>query len=230
MRNYIKNGWNLIPKRTRFWIKTSLVVIVFCLIAFGYGTFKPNKWVKTKIINDTENQMVTEWQNFGLHKPSIEYTNNTEFVMSVGRCIDYLNLHLLHRDRVQKYIILPMAVLETGWGKSRFAKEANNLFGIRTWDPNVPQLKPLELPNADFGVKKYLSKCDSVEDMINIINRHSAYEDFRIERATQLESGKIDIDKQIEYLSKWSTNPEYTSLVKMKAKAIKELLEDKLEN
>ena len=52
-----------------------------------------------------------------------------------------------------------MAVLETGYGTSRFAKEANNLFGIRTWDKNAPQLKAKENPNASWGVKKYPTKC-----------------------------------------------------------------------
>ena len=31
-------------------------------------------------------------------------------------------------------LIIAQAVIETGWGKSRFANEGNNLFGIRTWD------------------------------------------------------------------------------------------------
>ena len=35
-------------------------------------------------------------------------------------------------------IIHAMAVLETGYGTSRFAIEGNNLFGIRTWDPETP--------------------------------------------------------------------------------------------
>ena len=61
-------------------------------------------------------------------------------------------------------------VIVTGYGTSRFAKEANNLFGIRTWDKNAPQLKAKENPNASWGVKKYPTKCLSVKNMINIIN------------------------------------------------------------
>ena len=100
-----------------------------------------------------------------------------------------------------------MAVLETGYGESRFAKEGNNLFGIRTWNPKVPQLKPKRFAKAKFGVKKYETKCDSVLDMIEIINRQSAYEGFRIVRAEQLKTGVTDLDKQIDELHKWSTNP-----------------------
>ena len=34
-------------------------------------------------------------------------------------------------------MIIGQAALESGWGKSRFATEGNNLFGIRTWKEEV---------------------------------------------------------------------------------------------
>ena len=46
--------------------------------------------------------------------------------------------------------------------------------------------------------------------MIEIINRQLAYEGFRIVRAEQLKTGVTDLDKQIDELHKWSTNPDYT--------------------
>ena len=220
----MKKYWQKIPRKIRFYIKIVSVWILIAFSTFVFGTFYPNQLVRERIVNDTENTMVKEWNNFGFEKPSITYNSNKQFVKAVVRCIDYVNLHTLHVNRVDKNIITAMAVLETGWGKSRFAVEANNLFGIRTWDPNVPQLKPLELPDADFGVKKYPTKCDSVIDMIDIINRHPAYDNFRLERLVQLTTGKINLDKQVEQLSRWSTNPEYTSLVKTKVKAVMEIL------
>ena len=78
-----------------------------------------------------------------------------------------------HNARVHKHIIVAMAVLETGYGKSRFATEGNNLFGIRTWDPKSSPTKTQSItPDAEFGVKMYKPKCDSVKDMVAIINRH----------------------------------------------------------
>ena len=119
-----------------------------------------------------------------------------------------------------------MAVLETGYGKSRFALEGNNLFGIRTWEPTTPQLKPLGNPDVKWGVKAYKTKCSSVKDMVNNINTHHAYELFRIERAEQIANHKIDLDKQIDLLNKWSTNPIYTTLVKQKVKSIRKILKN----
>ena len=204
-----------------------LVAMLGMAITYIYGTFQPNYITLDKLKAKYEKALIQEWNSYGFIEPSIEYNTDLQFVKAVGRCIDFLNLHLEPEKRIHRDIIIAMAVLETGYGKSRFAHEANNLFGIRTWNKNVPQLKAKENPDAVWGVKKYKTKCLSVKDMIDIINRHHAYEDFRIERTKQLESGKIDIDSQIDHLHKWSTNPDYTKLVKNRAKKVHKQLEAK---
>ncbi len=204
-----------------------LVAMLGMAITYVYGTFQPNYITLDKLKAKYEKALIQEWNSYGFIEPSIEYNTDLQFVKAVGRCIDFLNLHLEPEKRIHRDIIIAMAVLETGYGKSRFAHEANNLFGIRTWNKNVPQLKAKENPDAVWGVKKYKTKCLSVKDMIDIINRHHAYEDFRIERTKQLESGKIDIDSQIDHLHKWSTNPDYTKLVKNRAKKVHKQLEAK---
>ena len=47
--------------------------------------------------------------------------------------------------------------------------EGNALFGVRTWSKDVPD--ETGTPNAKFGVKKYKTKCPSVADVIDILNR-----------------------------------------------------------
>jgi Bax protein len=227
---FIKKGWLWIPKTTRLYIKVIALLLFASSISFGVGTFYPNFVIADKMQQDTEDQMIHEWKQFGFLQPSIEYTTNPEFIIAVGRCVDFLNLSQPHNARVHKHIIVAMAVLETGYGKSRFATEGNNLFGIRTWDPKVPQLKPKALPDAEFGVKMYNTKCDSVKDMVAIINRHPAYEEFRAERQLQINTGKLDLDKQIDLLHKWSTNPDYTKLVKIKGLQVADILAKELAN
>ena len=216
----MKKPWNK--------IRSTLIIIIAIIVigigSYGAGTFYPNYWVENNIITKAKSAFNEEWQAFGFQQPSIEYTNNYEFITGVGRCVDFLNMTIPHEQRVPKMIIIAMAVLETGYGKSRFAIEGNNLFGYRTWDSEAPQMKPKELPDAEFGVKKYKTKCDSVQDMIRNVNEYHVYEEYRIERATQFESGKLDLDTQINLLSGWSTNPKYTSLVKLKVKMIKDIL------
>ena len=220
MGKTVKHFWNRVRKP----VLVIILMIGIGLGSYGAGTFFPNFWVENNIIQKAKASFQNEWKAFGFVQPSIEYTNDIEFISGVGRCVDFLNMTIEHEQRVPKMIIIAMAVLETGYGKSRFAVEGNNLFGYRTWDPKAPQMKPLELPDAEFGVKKYKTKCDSVKDMIRNVNEYHEYEEYRVERAKQLDSGKIDLDKQIDLLSEWSTNPEYTKLVKMKVNKIKNIL------
>ena len=228
----LKNKPNKMDKKVKT-IKTVKKVLLgvcaltfLCSISLAVGSFYPNPWVKKDIIDNKEKSMISEWKSYGLFAPAIEYSTNTEFVLAVGKCIGYHNLMLSHEKRIPRDIIVAMAVLETGYGKSRFAKEANNLFGIRTWNKNTPQLKAKENPNASWGVKKYKTKCDSVKDMIDIINRISAYKDFRTLRKEQLKTGKLEVGLLIDQLHKWSTNPEYTQLVKNKSKDVEKILKE----
>ena len=221
MTKQLKNFWRKIRKT----VIAVFVLIGLGLVSYSAGTFFPNYWTKSKVEDLAKESFYAEWKEFGFQQPSIEYTNNYEFIVGVGRCVDFLNMTIEHEQRVPKMIIIAMAVLETGYGKSRFAIEGNNLFGYRTWDPSAPQMKPKELPDAEFGVKKYKTKCDSVKDMIRNVNEYHVYEAYRIERATQIKLGNIDLDKQIDLLSKWSTNPKYTNLVKAKVKKIIDILD-----
>ena len=64
-------------------------------------------------------------------EPDITSGSNKEFVMSLNSCIDYVYQSVSEDYQLPKEMIVAQAILESGWGKSRFANEANNLFGIR---------------------------------------------------------------------------------------------------
>ena len=207
--------------------KLIAVIIGFiCSIVISYaiGTFQPNWMVKNELQAAIQDQMLKEWQELGLEKPSIEYSNNKEFIIGVNRCIQWHNLSLKPNQRIPREIIIAMAVLESGYGKSRFALEGNNLFGIRTWDQNTPQLKPKGNPDVVWGVKAYQTKCDSVIDMIYTVNTHHAYEGYREERIKQ--GHNTNINKLIDELHKWSTNERYVELVKSKVVDITKILQE----
>lgn len=186
--------------------------------AFYVGTYFPNK----KTIRNIEDKITVDIQNdFARHKlfePEMIYNDNVSFAHAVNECINFANLTTPIEKRIDRDIIIAMAIIESAYGTSRFAIKGNNLFGIRTWDKNVAQMKPKENPNAEWGVKTYITKCKSVIDMISILNRLQVYEEFRKERERQRESEMYNIDLMINHLSAWSTNPAYTALVKQKAK------------
>jgi len=181
--------------------------------AYIYGTFQPNTFVKGKIIHSVEADIVETAHSFGLHEPAFEYNNEESFVVAVKNCIDFINFKTAPSSRIPSAIIIGMAGVESAWGTSRFAVDGNNLFGIRTWDPKTPQLKPLDIPDARFGVRVFKTKCQSVQEMIRLLNEHSAYKEFRKERSVQYANGDWDYKHLLDQLDAWSTNPDYAEIV-----------------
>ena len=144
--------------------------------------------------------------------PVIQTETKDEFVYSLNECIDYLYTNEVpFENRVPKELIIAQAAIETGWGKSRFANEGNNLFGIRTWNKDEPYLLPIpwtEWPG--WGVKVYETRCDSVRDYLRILNEVFAFTEFRAARDSGIDDGLILAD----YLSLYASNQNYTELVK----------------
>ena len=192
---------------------TTLAVTAVLAAAFLAGTFHPNKWTVNKIEDRFHEQELEQVYYLGLQEPEFEYKDKASFIEATGRCVEYINYTTDKISRVPTSIIIAMAGIESGWGTSRFATEGNALFGVRTWDDNTPQMKPLELPDADFGVKKYRNKCDSVRDMIRILNTHPAYELFRERKVQQIDDGKWNYRELLEGMTAWSTNPDYGAII-----------------
>ena len=181
--------------------------------AFLAGTFHPNTWTKAQLEDDFHEKELAQVYYLGLQEPEFEYNDKQSFMEATGRCVEYINYTTDKMSRVPTSIIIAMAGIESGWGTSRFATEGNALFGVRTWDPKTPQMKPLELPDAEFGVKKYQNKCDSVRDMIRILNTHPAYTLFRERKEQQIDAGKWNYRELLEGMTAWSTNPDYGAII-----------------
>ena len=145
-----------------------------------------------------------------LKEPAFRYNNNREFVVELQRCIDYHNQYIPKNQRIPDEMIIAQAIVESDYGTSRFAIEANNLFGIRTFKKEERHLKPLRKPDAPFGVKIFRSKCDSVRYYIIMMNNHSAYQSFRALRDSGVKEPLILITK----LYNFSENKMYYYLLR----------------
>ena len=205
-------------KKTNSFIKwifaTVLVITIGIGGSFFGGTFYPNVWTVDKLQKQFQKQELNEAHLLGLQEPEFEYTDKVTFVESTRRCVQYLNYTTDRLSRVPTSIVIAMAGAESGWGNSRFALEGNALFGVRTWDlKNVPHMKAKGNPDASWGVKKYETKCQSVQDMIAILNRHPAYADFRAQRELQIDARKWDYRALMVRMSAWSTNPDYAKII-----------------
>jgi Bax protein len=114
---------------------------------------------------------------------------------------------LLRRvDIVPAALVLAQAAQESGWGTSRFALEANNLFGIWTWDEDAGSV-PLNRPDdATHMVRVYPDIEASVRAYLHNINIGFAYTDFRDMRAEMRLGGKqLDPFQLAGALDRYST-------------------------
>ena len=145
-----------------------------------------------------------------LKEPVFKYNNNREFIVELQRCIDYHHQYIPKNQRIPDEMIIAQAIVESDYGTSRFAIEANNLFGIRTYKKEEKQLKPLRKPYANFGVKVFKSKCDSVRFYMIMMNNHHAYQSFRALRDNGVKEPLILITK----LYNFSENKMYYYLLR----------------
>ncbi|WP_258522023.1 glucosaminidase domain-containing protein [Campylobacter hyointestinalis] len=84
-------------------------------------------------------------------------------------------------DVIPVSLAIAQAAVESGWGKSRFAKEANNLYGHWTWGGKG--LVPLNRDeNKTHKIKIFNSPNDAVDAYVLNLNSHPAYTKFRENR------------------------------------------------
>ena len=208
------------------WAKRIFWSVLILAIVYGAGTFYPNPLAK-KWANEELRQEHTKWaQNLGLVSKEMKYKTKKEFIKELGYCVDYINFTTPVDKRVPIEMLVGQAVLESGWGQSRFAKEANNLFGIRVFKSTAPHLLPLGVEKwQGWGVRVFKTKCDSVREYIRLLNEHPAYEDFRTLRAQmQATNQPLDSIKLIKTLKAFSTTTDYASrVINMMSKIEKEL-------
>mgnify|MGYP003143336852 FL=1 len=196
-------------------------IFLFCLLVgfiicatYIAGTFHPNDYTVKKIEDDIHRKEMKIVEELGLKEPEFDFTDKVSFINATAKCIAYLNWTTDRDKRVPTSIIIAMAGIESAWGRSRFASEGNALFGVRTWDlENTPHMKALGNPDADWGVKKYKTKCQSVKDMIRILNTHPAYDKFRLYRAKQLDAGEWNYSELLSGMTAWSTNKDYQKII-----------------
>ena len=105
------------------------------------------------------------------------------------KALDYKQL-LWRHDIIPPSLALGQAIIESGWGTSRFAQQGNAVFGQWTFKKGsgiIPQ-------DRDVGkrheVKAFRYLEESVFQYVLNLNRHLAYREFRTRRASMRVKGK----------------------------------------
>ena len=200
-----------------------------CIDLCIWYVYNPNKTIA--VVNDAELDLfyMQKIEEMGLQELEFTYSNDIQFVRAMHKCINYINFSLAKDQRVPYEMIIGQAVLESGWGNSRFAVKGNNLFGIRTWTESTPHLLPQGIEKwPGWGVRAFISKCDSVKKYVRLLNEHNVYKDFRVLRQKMLDKNlQLDSFQLIKTLDKFSTTPDYDKRVIRMIKKIRKLEEKK---
>ncbi len=93
-------------------------------------------------------------------------------------------------DGLPVSLVLAQAINESAWGRSYFAKKANNYFGIWCIAPGcgiIPRRRPA---GATYEVRTFSNAEASVSGYLLNINRQRSYRDLRALRAEQRKYGR----------------------------------------
>ena len=78
-------------------------------------------------------------------------------------------------DKVPESLVLIQAAKESGWGRSRFAREGNALFGQRCHTEGCGIVPGARASRASFEVQSFETVGESVQSYIRNLNTHERY-------------------------------------------------------
>jgi Bax protein len=181
---------------------------IFYLIAFPL-IYKTNEDIKI------ERQLVIDIEK-KYNRNKIEEDDRTKLIsLATKYKLDYKQLNRTFFKRMKQRInIVPVslaigqAIIESGWGQSRFALQGNALYGQWTYDQQEGLIPEKRDPEKSHAVKKFDKLEDSVRSYMFNLNTHPAYLDFRIVRRItnllQVGNSKIAVNHKMQQLAAYA--------------------------
>ena len=133
------------------------------------------------------------------------------FVQGVAECTVKYNAFLPPFERAVVVLSVAQAIIESDWGTSRFAREANNFYGVIQTDKTEPHIKSLK---GNVLLKTYGNKCESVVDYIELLNGSSFFAEYRDLRYKQVLVEEVDVFALIDTLDSYAKDPKYQAKLK----------------
>lgn len=127
--------------------------------------------IKKRRLNEL-NQLAEEYRFGG------DYFNEETSRKTYAHQIDTL---LFHVDYIPEKLMMAQAVIESGWGQSKFAREINNYFGIHCYTPGCGR-PPAKVENPRFWVKAFPTIEECIEEYLWLLNTGFAYQGLRLKR------------------------------------------------
>jgi len=137
--------------------------------------------------------------------------DRNQFVQGITECTIKYNAFLPPFERAVVVLSVAQAIIESDWGTSRFAREANNFYGVIQTDRTEPHIKSLR---GNVLLKKYGNKCESVADYVELLNNGSFFKEYRDLRTKQVLVEEVDIFALINTLDSYAKDPKYQTKLK----------------
>ena len=134
-----------------------------------------------------------------------------QFVQGITECTIKYNTFLPPFERAVVVLSVAQAIIESDWGTSRFAREANNFYGIVQTNRTEPYIKSLK---GNALLKVYGNKCESVADYVELLNNSSFFKEYRDLRTKQVLVEEVDVLALINTLDSYAIDPKYTGKLK----------------
>ena len=101
-------------------------------------------------------------------------------------------VQLLNRvDEIPVSMVLAQAAIESAWGTSRFARDANNLFGQWCYEKGCGLVPLRRNPGSKHEVKKFDSIEDAIEEYLHNLNTNNAYNYLREVRTNLRQDNQV---------------------------------------
>lgn len=141
-----------------------------------------------------------------LDEESLEYKKLKELQIKykVQDIYDY-ETFLKRVDVIPPSLAIAQAAVESAWGKSRFIKVANNIFGHWTYNPEIGIVPLDRIEGKQHLIRVFKTLQDSIAAYMLNLNRTSAYQNFRDERKNMRDNKEfIDGLKLSKTMDKYS--------------------------
>lgn len=102
---------------------------------------------------------------------------------------DFRDALMRRLDVIPTNLALAQAANESGWGTSRFTREANNLFGVWTWEEDGGIVPEARAEGATHKVRVFPTLRAAVRNYVYTLNVGNAYRDLRRQRQQARETG-----------------------------------------
>ena len=139
------------------------------------------------------------------------------YSLKVSQADELLNRH----DILPASLVISQAILESGWGTSKFSIYGNSLFGLHTTATAKGTF--IQAEGSSIKLKAYTSIKLGIEGYLKNINRHRAYRGLRaIRKKCRDENGKLNSIEMAKTQKSYSElGSEYISRVVQIIKAYK---------